>query len=278
METAFVTGTQKYMTPKKEPSTHKVALMIVLVASFIFLSPLFVNIRQLSMDDDWLTVYLHHHFIKDSFQCFRQIPLWSPYVCGGYPIAGYPEFPLVSPVILPTLIFDEIIGPKIVILFFYLLGTLGVFFLARENLRYHPAAAAYAALILAFSSWMPWTAKDGNFIEMHYFLFPALLFLITRFKKNGGEKPLYLFSILLSLVIFDGNVAFLALLLFLFLTVVFDPFREQEKPSEFMLKGAKALAAGVLLAILISMVKIIPMIHLLLYDSRGIDDYGVSSE
>ena len=73
--------------------------MIVLVASFIFIS-LFVNIRQLSMDDDWLTVYLHHHFVKDSFQCFRQIPLVAV-VC-GVSYCGLSSDFRWSPVILPT--------------------------------------------------------------------------------------------------------------------------------------------------------------------------------
>lgn len=251
--------------------------VIIIILTALFYSPLVKHINNISLDDDWLAVYFHHYFIRDSILSYGQLPFWSPYICGGYPIAQYPEFPLCSPLITSSLFFGEVAGTKVNILFFYLAGALGMYYLAKNILGYSVLSAMYSSLILTFSSWLPWAAKDGNYIEMYYFLFPLMLGLMLKAFKTGRKKYLIFFAFVLSLVIFDGNVAFLAIILFLMIYAFMECFKISRKRLKLDFLTMILLGGGALLAVLIAMVKAAPMAQLLLYNSRGIDDYASAS-
>ena len=52
--------------------------------------------------------YLHHSVHTD-----RRLPLWCPFVGGGYPIFAHPADDSLTPFAVPVLLFGEILGVKI---------------------------------------------------------------------------------------------------------------------------------------------------------------------
>ena len=251
--------------------------IIIVVTIFIFCLPIFTPLDTISMDDDWLTVYFHHNFIRNSILQFHQMPLWSPYICGGYPVEGYPEYPMFQPLVLSSLILGEVIGLKLNVLLFYLVGAISMYYLTRKVLAYSQAASLYSSMLLVFSSWLPWATKDGNYIEMYYFLFPMIITLYIKAIRANQKKYLIYLACLLSLIIFDGNVVFLAVVLFLFIFAFLNIFTAANKKIHLRPSSLFVLIPFCILALGLAGVKIVPMIKMLIYDNRSIDDYHIAT-
>jgi len=239
---------------------------------FLFCYPILFSLDKMNLDDDWVSVYTHHFFLRHALLTHYQIALWSPYLCGGYPIAGYPEYPVSSPLLIFPLLFGEIIGTKIYILFFYLSQGFGVFLFSKHILKYSTEASLYTSSIVTFSSWLPWSTKDGNMIEMYYVLFPLLLFFIQK-RIVHRTVNIIIFAFFLSLVIYDGNVVYLSMVLFLFLFTVLFMVTMPDGRVRVDLSQLGILCAGIGLSIMLCLGRVIPMANLLLFNDRGIDDY-----
>ncbi len=222
---------------------------------------------RVSLDHDWLTHLLHHRFARDAWLS-GEVPLWSAFVSGGYPIAGHPEFPLSSPTLLPTLLLGERLGIKVAACFFLAVGAGGTAWLARVGAGVGRAGAIAAGAALLSGSWFSWSLTDGNYVELHALVFPAV-----AAGALAGGRWVALSGALMALVVFDGNVALLSgglVTAALLLALPADGELRARRLGRLVGAGALALA--------LSAGKLPSLVALLSRDSRGIDDYAEAAD
>ena len=225
--------------------------------------PLLATGGAISLDHDWLTHLTHHRFARSALLA-GELPAWSPWVAGGYPMAGHPEAPFPSPLLLPTLLLGEAVGLKVNAVLFLIAGVFGTHRLARE--RCGPVGSVTAAGLVAGASWFAWCLADGNYVELHMLLFPAILAGL-----RAGGRGVLVAAALIAVIAFDGNVALLAVGLMLALATLL-------LPGPPLVSGMKRLAVAGAAAVPLAMGKLVPMLGLLARDSRGLDDYADAAD
>lgn len=93
----------------------------------------------------------------------RQLPLWNPFVGGGFTLVGHPQVRAFNPSFAVILAFGTIAGVKICILLYLLVGQWGSFALARaEGLS--RTAAFLAAIVFSLSGWYAQHIAHGHFM------------------------------------------------------------------------------------------------------------------
>lgn len=231
--------------------------------------PVLATGRRLGADHDWLTHHFHHRFARDAL-LHGILPTWSPWVSGGQPLAGHPEAPFPSPLLLPTLLLGEALGPKLGVVFFAALGALGTWLLARRAGLHAPGRTG-AALAVVLSSWASWCVADGNYVELHWLLFPAVLAGLWRADRAGVLGA----GALLALAVFDGNVAVLTMGVGLVVGLLLLPDGPGRAPRR--LRPLRLLGAGLTAAVLAAG-KLPPLLALLRRDARHITDYADAAD
>lgn len=231
--------------------------------------PVLATGRRLGADHDWLTHHFHHRFARDALLS-GTLPTWSPWVSGGQPLAGHPEAPFPSPLLLPTLLLGEALGPKLGIAIFAALGGLGTWLLARRAGLHAPGRTG-AALVVLLSSWASWCVADGNYVELHWLLFPGMLAGLW----GGGRAGVLGAGALLALAVFDGNVAVLTMGVGLVAGLLMLP--EGPGRAARHLRPLRLLGAGLTAAVLAAG-KLPPLLALLRRDARSIVDYSDAAD
>ncbi len=254
---------------RRWPTALTASLLAALVLAVTL--PMLATGHAISTDHDWLTHLLHHRFIRDAL-LQGQLPSWNPWVAGGYPIAGHPEFPFPSPLLLGDLALGEALGLKLGASLFFAAGVVGTWLLARRSLGLGPAGALVAAALLASSSWFVWCVADGNYVELHYLLFPGIVLGLS----GRGWRGLVLAAALWALVVFDGNVALLAMGLGAAVVLPLLPVGDGGWRPRLARLIRLALSLG--LAALMAAGKALPMAALLARDARGLDSYAVAAD
>src|SRR3989338_9617391 len=105
------------------------ALIIFLIISVAFAYPVFKNIKNWGIHD-WDQHLMLNAVPKETILEFGQFPLWSPYYCGGNAMLANPQSSFLNPLFIFVLIFGEIIGLKLLIFVYLIVGLLGMFLLA----------------------------------------------------------------------------------------------------------------------------------------------------
>ncbi len=223
----------------------------------------------LGADHDWLTAHLHHRIARDAL-LDGILPTWAPWLAGGFPLAGHPEAPFPSPLLLPTLLLGEALGPKVGIVGFAAAAAGGTWALARR-LGLGPVGRTGAALVLVASSWLTWCVADGNYVELHWLLFPGMLAGLL----GTGPVGVLGAGALLALAVFDGNVAVLTMGVGLVLLLALLPPGPGRAPR---LQRPLRLAAAGLVAAVLAAGKLPPLVSLLLRDRRHIDRYADAAD
>lgn len=155
--------------------------------------------------------YLHHSVHTD-----RRLPLWCPFVGGGYPIFAHPADDSLTPFAVPVLLFGEILGVKINMALLSLLGALGVYLLARRQLKMGEPGAMFSALAYLAAGWFPSMMLAGAYANAFFHLTPLILLLFFRaFRDWRYALPAGLLAALLGMVHPEGllTLSFFALLL-----------------------------------------------------------------
>ena len=176
-------------------------LMIFSIISFIFVSPIFKDIRNWGIQD-WSLHLVYQDSPRTSIIEYKQFPLWNPWHCGGYPILAAPEVRFLSPFFLFQLIFGTIIGIKIEILFHLIIGMLGMYLLSRDYglnrlISYLPPIvyfinSMFSLPIAVGMTWIPTLAYipwvflffRRSFKNKRYIIF-CVIFLVLVFFEGG---------------------------------------------------------------------------------------------
>jgi len=129
---------------------------------------------------DWLQLWSLREIVYKSVVEDFQIPLHTHLVGGGFPYVGHPENMAFSPLFALILIFGVVLGQKLVFVFTFLAGALGMYLLLRLSLRFSLVGSAYGALILGLNSYMPYHIHTGNMGVTNYYFMPYVLLLFRR--------------------------------------------------------------------------------------------------
>ena len=240
------------------------ALVVIAVASAILAcAPLWLRPDGMSRNDDWLTFYAMRAMVRVAVVEHGEVPMWAPWVGGGYPIAGHPEFPNLTPFVLPTLIVGEVVGLKVFVSVLCLIGALGMVALTHGTLRMGAAGAAVATCAFTLSGYLPGRVLSGNPTELYLLWFPLMLVLFDRARRGRAVRGVAGLAAILALTFVDGKWApgVLALMLGLWsLTWLVGPDARGWRPR---IRPVTLAVAAVAAAMPLAAAKLLPFIDLI---------------
>jgi hypothetical protein len=237
----------------------KVAALALLLSAAV--SPLVFTMGKISDNPDFLQLAARHALLRTAVLEQGRIPLWTPYLNGGFPSVGDPEDPALSPFSVLTVLFGEIAGLKLIALLVFLSGCAGMYRLSAGVFNASVGGAALGTAVFGLSGWFITRLYGGNINELYYFLTPVILLFLEKYWADGDGRWLFFSSVSLAAVAMDGKTSFLVILLFLAAYSLlrgawFRPGRGYTSavPLKFLLAAAAALA--------LACVKIIPVLEL----------------
>ena len=194
--------------------TDRILLAAILAfGAWMFVSPMGIASGDAYRDNDWFTDRAMDAMARDALLHHHQLPIRSHLVGGGFPTVGHPFDGSWSPTILPVLLFGDVIGVKVNLLLLLLLGSWGIWGLARSWLGLGPPAAALSTLGFAFSGWLPSMMLVGFYPQCLFLVTPAILRLLWV-EDRRRPRSLILAGFLLFLLLQQAGNAVLAVAFF----------------------------------------------------------------
>ena len=201
------------------------AALALVVLAVIFLLPIFNNAENLGIRD-WGIVYLYNGVARASILDYGQMPFWNPYHCGGNFLLAHPQATIFSPSYLFVLLFGVALGLKLQILFFFIVGALGAYFLARK-LGAGEISSTLVGIVFAFSTVLTFYVVEGTSIYLAYAWIPWAIFFYYKSKESFKFSPICALFILL--IFLDGYVyGFTIAITTLGLLALFDSIVEKK--------------------------------------------------
>lgn len=115
---------------------------------------------------------------RRSFLEYGQLPWWNPWISGGVPLFANPQFGLLSLPTLFGLIFGSIIGYKIALMGYLIIGFWGFYHLFTKCFKTPIVTAALLSYIWSFGSFFAHRAAGHyTFFTIEFFPFLLLFFL-----------------------------------------------------------------------------------------------------
>ena len=190
-----------------------VALLFGIIA-LLYTLPIFKDINNWGIQD-WDQHLFFHGVPRQTLVEFRQIPLWNPYYVGGTVMLANPQSRFLSPSFLLHMLFGEVIGIKLEIWLYLVIGLAGTYTLARQY-KLDRSAAFLAACVFMLSSMYALALTVG----MTWFLTVAYLPWAFFFYQKTAANLRYglVCGLVLALMFFGGGAYPLAVTL-LFLTI-----------------------------------------------------------
>lgn len=232
--------------------------------------------------DFTITFWPNIYYIQQSFQKFGELPLWRTLIFSGHPFDVDPQSGLWY---LPNLLF--LLFPagievfNTLLLLHLVVGGLGMWVWSREvgtsalgslisSLAYTFTPKIYAHLgfghigLVYAAAYIPWVMWSGYMVGKGRWFYSALFALFLGFQIIANPQ----------LALYTGLVA----CVYVFALALWISKRSNEVMHFLRMIGS--LAFGILLAISISAIQVIPMLRFAPYSSRseiGFSDTAISS-
>ncbi len=220
--------------------------------SAVFFLPLASNFGNWGLYD-WDQHLFYNEAPRMSMLNYGQFPLWNAHYCGGTPLLANPQSPFLSPFFPLVMLFGAIAGIKLQILLYLLLGLFGTFLAARQ-LKAEPVPASLAAVIFMLSSWFALRVRVGHTTFFPLALLPWAFYLYLK----SLQKPRWLAAAALTLAIMFLSGGIYPLYAAVLLIGVYSIL---ESVGARKLKPVLLAAAILILAFLLSAVKLLPMLE-----------------
>ena len=133
------------------------------VWSWLKLAPDFSHLTRFpTQQNDW-DVYVELRWVSwYTVTHFHQLPLWSPYRCGGMPQFGNPNASILTPFFLPALLLGPATALNAELILHLAVGFCGGYVLGRV-LQFSTLAAIVCAAVFPASSWYYLRLAAGHF-------------------------------------------------------------------------------------------------------------------
>lgn len=234
--------------------TVLIPLLILTGLSLVFCLPILLHPSYLGAGD-WDYFFFFFAVPRETILRYGQFPLWNPYSLGGYPLWANPQAGFLSPTYLLHLLFGPVVGMKLDIVVHMAIGMIGMWLLAR-HLAMGRVSSFLPPVLYLMSGWYPLHLIAGHawMLPATYIPFAVLFFL--RCLERPREAVLV--ALTLTLIAFEAGtypgpytILLLGVLAF-FLSL-------QERSG----RPLKVLGGIVLLTLLLSAVKLLPLRELL---------------
>lgn len=231
-----------------------IVLLLLAVVTFTFCFPLIASWHKAG-EYDWDYGFFAHEVPRKTIVEYGQFPLWNPYYAGGLSTIGNPQTRYLSPSIIYSLLFGTIIGLKLEIFTHIFTGLVGMYLLARQ-LKMGRLSSFVPAFVFTLNSYFVLHISEGHttFFAPVYIPFIFLFFLKSL---DDNKKYLFLTSIFIALIVFEGGALhFAPFLLFFGSYSIFSSIgRKNIKPFFMML-------VSVFFAVLYCAPKLLPSLEI----------------
>lgn len=129
---------------------------------------------------------------------YQQFPWWNPWVSGGVPLFSNPQFGLLSLPLLCGLFFGSIIGYKIALVLYLVLGFWGLYLLLRKCFKTPLVTSMLLGYIWTFGSFFAHRVA-GHYTFFTIEFFPLLLYIFL--KRHEIKFSWAWFGLVLGLMI-----------------------------------------------------------------------------
>lgn len=248
-----------------------ISTAIVGIACLVMICPLFFYPKNTGplLNGDWDQLYFHQAAARQSVLKGHGFAFWCPYVNGGFPLTAHPHDPSFSPLFPVTLVFGEVLAPRINVALIFLGGIMGMALFTGRCLKYSAWGVFASTLVYTVAGWLPGRLFGGNYWETFFYLFPLALFCLHKAKND--RRFLFLAAGILYLLLCETNFTYVVCILFLGLICLSGRYfaKEHDSPSSAALLWLLFLA--VLFSAAVGAVKIHLLGGLLSIDPRPVE-------
>lgn len=238
------------------------AIVFILIVTASFISPFLSKIDYISPNPDWVLNFTYAAADNLTINTFSQPPINSYHFNGGYLSIANPFSVYSSPLGVIVHLTNEVIGIKLIVLLYIIIGCLGCYLFSRKILKFNLISSVYSTLTFIMCSWWPVEARSGSFNKFHFYLFPLLLYLIIR--AVSSKKAIIGSVCIVSVLIIHSALLQFNILFFIFLYTTSRVFFLEGtliNKMKLLKKQIITFIFIVLCASLICMYKILPTIY-----------------
>lgn len=182
-------------------------LAALIVAALAVVYPVFGQWGLIGLSD-WDNQLFYHAVAVRTILEHGQVPLWNPYHCGGTPMLASPEVGFPSPPFLFALVWGEVVGVKLMVVFYAVAGMWGMYLLSR-TLGFERASSLVPPAVFMASSWFTLRVTEGHAGFMQFALLPFVVAFYLRSMEARGPlalRPMALAAFFYAWMILSGGV------------------------------------------------------------------------
>lgn len=212
-------------------------LLFSLLLILFFLAPALLNYDKMSFNDWDLELANHYSHFKSFFQ-YKQIMLWSPWICGGKPGLTLTGLREVGFTVLLGSIFPFLLAHKLTIAWHFFLAFFGFYlFSTRVVGNRNPIAPFLVSMLFVFNGSMIKHLEEGHLVFLPVCLFPLIFSLLEMSFKE--KRPLYILmaSFVTTSLFYSGTTYPLVHLFCLFVIYFLFKFSFESNRKQVLLYG-----------------------------------------
>lgn len=155
---------------------------------------------------DWDQHFFYYGAVLKNVVEYGQMPFWNPWYCGGNVLWQNPQIAILSPVYPLAAVMPLQLAMTINIVLHYWIGFSGMHVLLTRviGLTFLPAVIYVATLVTA-SSAPAIHLRAGHSVFLPGFYLPLQLYFFFQAFKTGEWKYVFLSSMTLALMVFNGG-------------------------------------------------------------------------
>jgi hypothetical protein len=134
----------------------------------------------------------------------HQLPLWNPYLNGGFTLVGHPQVRAFNPSFGLVLAFGTVYGIKVSVLIYLLIAQWGAYLFARAEQLSRPAAFV-AALVFSLSGWYSQHIAHGHAPWLGFAWTPFVAAALARSESEIRLRTLALGGVAYGFTLLDGG-------------------------------------------------------------------------
>ncbi len=174
-------GQSKFLKPVRPLLRNRLVIFIGLSLPIVLFCLEFLLTGNLLAAGDSDYLMQTAEAMRRSILEFHQFPWWNPWVSGGVPLFANPQFGLLSITTPYVLLFGSIMGYKLVIFTYFLIGFWGFRSLFIRAFKTPVLTATLLSYIWTFGSFLTMRGGGGHYTFLVIQFFPwALLFYLRR--------------------------------------------------------------------------------------------------
>lgn len=272
-----------------------IALFFYILITLIFFHKIFLGLIPLPsdlivgayypwLDYKWpgyvISVPIHNPKLSDAVSIFYplktlaaeslkngQLPLWNPYMFGGYPLYASVQLGLLFPTMIFYLLFSSPIAWTIQVMFQPFLASFFMYLFLRY-LKLSILPSIFGSITYGFGGfsliWMQWNTQCTTSLFL-----PILILIEDKYLTSRSLKWGILFSILISLQIFAG---YLPVIPFTFVgMILWYVFRLKKSIHDFK------ILLFLILGVTLSAIFLLPVGELIKNSQRIVENLGTNS-